>query len=141
VIAQFHDRDARGIPAAWIARLRESMARLTPRYSANRTVREYAERHYLPAATAYRERAAGQGALGAHIANWRRTLDEAGPALRFGEMKIDSDGDRHSFEVQVHLGELDPDAVGVELYADGANGIGPAEVTVMRLQHAQVPGT
>ena len=29
------------------------MARLTPRFSANRTVREYTEQHYLPAATAY----------------------------------------------------------------------------------------
>jgi len=30
----------------------------------NRTVREYTEQHYLPAATAYRERAANKGALG-----------------------------------------------------------------------------
>jgi len=34
------------------------MARLTPRFCANRTLREYTEQHYLPAAPAYRERAA-----------------------------------------------------------------------------------
>ncbi len=56
VIPEFYARDARGIPAAWIKRMRESMARLTPRFSANRTVREYTEQHYLPAAAAYRER-------------------------------------------------------------------------------------
>jgi len=38
--------------------MRESMARLTPRFCANRTLREYTEQHYLPAAPAYRERAA-----------------------------------------------------------------------------------
>ena len=38
--------------------MRESMARLTPRFSANRAVREYTETHYLPAAAAYRDRAA-----------------------------------------------------------------------------------
>ena len=137
VIAQFHSRDEHGIPTAWVARMRESMARLTPQFSANRTVREYAERHYLPAAAAYRERAAGQGALGAHMASWRRTLDEAWPALRFGEMKVESDSERHVFEVQVYLGELDPDAVGMELYAEGVDGTGPAAVTMMRLRQEQ----
>ncbi len=34
------------------------MARLTPCFSASRTVREYAEEHYLPAAAACRARAA-----------------------------------------------------------------------------------
>ena len=41
--------------------MRESMAQLTPRFSADRTVREYTEQHYLPAATAYLERAANKG--------------------------------------------------------------------------------
>jgi hypothetical protein len=40
--------------------MRESMARLTPRFSANRTVREYTEQHYLPAATAYHLRSANR---------------------------------------------------------------------------------
>jgi hypothetical protein len=30
--------------------MRESMAQLTPRFSADRAVREYTEQHYLPAA-------------------------------------------------------------------------------------------
>jgi len=38
VIPEFYDRDSKGIPVAWVARIRESMARLTPRFSANRTV-------------------------------------------------------------------------------------------------------
>ncbi len=53
VVPEFYTRDAHGIPTAWVARMRESMARLTPRFSAERTVREYAERYYLFAATAY----------------------------------------------------------------------------------------
>ena len=54
VIPEFYTRDESGIPTAWVKRMRESMARLTPRFSANRTVREYTEQHYLPAAAAYR---------------------------------------------------------------------------------------
>ncbi|MGQ0749791.1 MAG: alpha-glucan family phosphorylase, partial [Betaproteobacteria bacterium] len=117
VIPEFHSRDERGIPTAWVARMRESMARLTPQFSTNRTVRDYTERHYLPAAVAYRARAAERGAIGARIASWRRAIEAAWPALRFGEMKIESDGARHVFEVEVRLGELDPNAVRIELYA------------------------
>ena len=49
VVPEFYTRDPNGIPTAWVARMRESMARLTPRFSANRTVREYTEQYYLPA--------------------------------------------------------------------------------------------
>ncbi len=38
VVPEFYTRDATGIPTAWVARMRESMARLTPRFSADRTV-------------------------------------------------------------------------------------------------------
>jgi len=47
------------------------MARLTPRFSTNRTVREYTEQHYLSAASAYRVRAADKGKIGADILNWQ----------------------------------------------------------------------
>ena len=52
VIPEFYTRNEKGIPTDWIARMRESMARLTPRFSANRAVCEYTEKHYLPAAIA-----------------------------------------------------------------------------------------
>src|SRR5581483_10196165 len=58
VIPEFYTRDQSGIPTAWVKRMRESMARLTPGFSADRTVREYTEQLYLPAAAAYRTRAA-----------------------------------------------------------------------------------
>ncbi len=50
--------------AAYVARTRESMARLTPRFSINRAVCEYTEQHYLPAASTYRERSGNKGAIG-----------------------------------------------------------------------------
>jgi len=61
------ERDERGIPLRWVARMRESMAQLTRRFSADRVVRDYTEQHYLPAAAGYRARAAGKGAAGAGV--------------------------------------------------------------------------
>ena len=111
-----------GIPTAWVKRMRESMARLTPRFSAHRAVREYTEQHYLPAATAYRERAANKGAFGRQMVDWQHSLEQKWAALHFGEVKVETRGEQHVFEVQVYLNGLDPQAVRVELYADGING-------------------
>jgi starch phosphorylase len=125
VIPEFYARDESGIPTAWLQRMRESMARLTPRFSANRTVCEYTEEHYLPAAAAYRKRAANRGAVGRRVVDWQHSLQEKWPALHFGEVRVATRGEQHLFEVQVSLGDLDPKAVRVELYADGVMGSVP----------------
>jgi starch phosphorylase len=126
VVPAFYDRDENGIPAGWTARMRESMARLTPHYSTNRVVREYAEQYYLPAASAYRERAAADGAFAKRLVDWRRALDRNWSKLRFGAVEVQAAGDEQVIQAHVHLGELDPDSVRVELYAEGVNG-GAAE--------------
>jgi len=122
VIPEFYARDASGIPTAWVQRMRESMARLTPSFSANRSVCEYTEQHYLPAAAAYRARAADKGAVGRRLVDWRQALDEKWAALHFGEVQVETKGEQHAVEVQVYLGDVDPTAVRVELYAEGVNG-------------------
>ena len=134
VIPEFYTRDEQGIPGAWVARMRESMARLTPRFSTNRAVREYTERHYLPAASAYLERAADKGAIGVDMVNWRHALEQKWAALRFGEVKVETDGGQHVFEVQVYLDDLDPKTVRVELYANGVNGSAPERVQMQRVR-------
>lgn len=132
VIPEFYRRDEQGIPRAWVARMRESMAQLTPRFSTNRSVCEYTLQHYLPAACAHAGRAADNGAVGVRIANWRRSLAQHWAALRFGEMQIRSDDKQHFFEVPVYFGDLDPDAVQVELYANGFETAEPERVTMTR---------
>ncbi len=134
VVPLFYDRDRNGNPSGWIARMRESMARLTPRFSANRTVREYTEEYYLPAAGNYRRRAANKGTAGAELVSWRHTLQQNWSKLRFGEVKVESDEEKHTFEVQIYFGDLDPDAVHVELYANGTNGAAPVRQEMTRGQ-------
>jgi len=134
VIPEFYNRNQQGIPASWVKRIRESMASLTPHFSANRTVREYTERHYLPAAVAYSERAADQGAVGALLVNWQSTLEQQWDMLRFGEVNVESDSGSHVFEAEVYLGSLDPDSIRVEIFADGLNGGEPERQEMTRGQ-------
>jgi starch phosphorylase len=152
VIPEFYARGEQGIPTAWVARIRESMARLTPRFSTNRAVCEYTEQHYLPAASAYRERAANNGAVGRQVVDWQQAVDLKWGSLRFGDLRVESNADHHVFEVEICLGDLDPNAARVELYADGVNGGDPVWVEMKCAQplpdpprrcvyHATIPTT
>jgi starch phosphorylase len=122
VVPEFYRRDDRGIPTSWVARMRESMARLTPFFSANRTVREYTEKHYIPAAEAYRGRLADHGALGVQLVQWQKSIERHWSTLRFGETRVETKQPWHFFQVQVYLGDLDPETVQVELFAEPVNG-------------------
>jgi starch phosphorylase len=122
VIPQFYARDERGIPVAWVARMRESMARLTPRFSASRAVCEYSVKHYIPAAAAFLARAADKGAPGKRIVDWRNTLRDRWAMVRIGDVKVVTEDGYHTFEVQIFPGELDLNLVRVEIYADSVGG-------------------
>lgn len=150
VIPAFYTRDEQGIPVAWVNRMRESMAQLTPRFSANRSVREYSEQHYLPAAASYRVRAANKGKVGADIVKWQCALEDHWSMLHFGEVRLETEGEQHVFEVQVYLDDIDPDAVRVELFANGVGDMVPERVEMKRVRqlvgaingyayHASVP--
>jgi starch phosphorylase len=134
VVPAFYSRDEQDIPRAWVARMRESMARLTPVFSSNRAVREYTEQHYVPAASAYRARAADKGAIGADMVKWRHALEQNWAALSFGDVVVKTDSGQHVFEVQVGLHDLDPGAVRVELYADGVGDGAPVRLEMQRVR-------
>ena len=88
IVPGFYDRDENGIPASWIARIRESMALLTPAFSANRAVRQYTEEHYLPAAAAYNARVRSLGKAGSSVLAWQRDIARRWKDVRFGRLKV-----------------------------------------------------
>jgi glycogen phosphorylase len=132
VVPEFYERNQTGIPTKWVERIRESMARLTPAYSANRTVREYCENHYLPAAAAYAARAEREGKLGVEIADWQRELATGWSGVAFGPLKVESTDKGHRFEVVVYPGKLERDTENVELFASGQNGDQPFRTPMNR---------
>jgi starch phosphorylase len=126
IVPEFYSRDDRGIPRSWVARMRESMCKLTPLFSANRVVRQYTEQHYLPAASAYTQRAANDGSLGVELLQWQARLAKHWPMVRFGSATVEQKDGQYLFQAQVFLHDLDPDAVFAELYAEGQNGGAPS---------------
>jgi starch phosphorylase len=72
----------------------------------------------VPAASAYRRRAADHGALARELERWARHLDEHWARIRFGDVTRTDTGARVVVSVPVDLGEIPADWVRVELYAD-----------------------
>ncbi len=122
VVPDFYDRDERGIPLRWISRVRASMATLTPVYSTDRMVREYLERAYLPAADAYESRQANGGAQARGIDAWKEHLDRNWEGIRFGSETVQESAEGHLIECPVWLGEIAPEDVRVEVYANAPRG-------------------
>ena len=134
VITKFYRRDSAGLPREWIAMMRESMARLTPEFSANRAVREYTDKFYLPAAEAYRRRAASRGAPAEELARWTRSLAPLWSKLKFGKVFVETAGDFHRFRAQVYMNGIEPEAVRVELYANSNGGSAPFRQAMTRAE-------
>ncbi|SPD76383.1 Glycogen phosphorylase [uncultured Desulfobacterium sp.] len=125
VLPAFYDRGPDGIPGAWVQRMRFSMAELTPRFSANRMVREYLESLYLPAAQTYRDRTADGAKKAQLIYQKVKELKAGWPKLDFGELEIVKDREDLIFKVPVFLKGLNHEDILVQLYAEPKEGEAP----------------
>jgi starch phosphorylase len=118
----FYARNDDGLPVEWLSKVRQSMLRLTADFSAHRAVRQYTAEYYLPAAAAFEARRANQCAAGAKMANWRREIEKNWHTMSFGPMRVETSEERHNFRVVVDFGDVDAEAVLVELFAVNPNG-------------------
>jgi starch phosphorylase len=135
VVPEFYERNEANMPLKWLGHIRESMANLTPEFSATRAIREYTENHFLPAASNYQQRAAEGSKQGLAVFHWRQELDRHWNAVAFGAVKVETHDGQHFFQVEVSLGVLNPDQVSVELYANSDNG-SKSSIQVMKTPEA-----
>jgi glycogen phosphorylase len=135
VVPEFYSRDEVGIPRRWVARMRASMARLTPSFSADRVVRQYTDERYLRAAAAFRQRTDNRGSLGVDLVAWEADLTKHWSSLRFGSATVQQQGGQYLFQVQVFFEGMNPEAVRVELYADGEKDADPITQAMNRGEH------
>jgi glycogen phosphorylase len=132
IVPCFYERDGRGIPAAWVARMRASMAELTPQFSTNRMLREYVDRLYLPVARNYHKRIANGVNESLRLCRWQELLDTHWQKLHFRGLDIHREGDDYVLTVSVYLDDLDPEAIQVQLYAEPVDDVRP-EIHVMEI--------
>jgi len=108
----FYDRGADGVPDRWTARVRHTLATLSPKVQATRMVTDYVQDWYAPAARAA-SRISAEGFSGAkELASYRARLDAAWPDVRVAEVDASGAGDTPvlgapmTVRAQVDLGGL-----------------------------------
>ncbi len=134
VVPLFYDRDAAGIPRGWLAKMKASMRKLSPIYSTNRMVAEYAEHFYIPAADRLIRLAGDKGRV-LSLMDWRKRLHIHGSEVKITQVAMDGSnreflvGSKARVKARVSLGGLAPGDVRVQVYygsltADGKIGKG-----------------
>ncbi len=137
IVPLFYERASDGLPRGWIARMKNSMRTCSPKFSANRMLREYTEGLYVRGAAAWKRLRADQFAAARALTEWKARLGSRWGGVQiesFGRLTPDGavmNGDATVSELEVgesldvaarvRLGEVSPDEVAVELY------YGPAE--------------
>ena len=121
VVPLFYDRDAAGIPRGWLAKMKASMKRLSPIFSTNRMVAEYAERFYLPAGERLIRLAADKNRVRS-LMNWRQCLNVHGAEVKIVHVELDGSsreflvGSKVKVTARVSLGGLSPGDVRLQAY-------------------------
>ena len=128
------------MPTRWVASIRHTLATLSPELSADRMVREYVERLYVPASHAQRAVSAQSYQPARELATWKTRVAAAWPGVHVthvesgGVDSVPQVGDTLHVRAQVELNGLDPADVSVEVVYGRARG----EDTLVDVQRAEL---
>lgn len=122
IAPRFYDgRTADGVPTRWVEMIRHTLATLSPQLSADRMVREYVERLYLPAADSARALTAKSFAAARQLAAWKGRVTAAWPSVAVthvesgGVETLPEVGDELHVRAWIQLDGLSPSDVAVEV--------------------------
>jgi len=121
VAPRFYDRDPDGVPRRWVESIRHTLATLSPSLSADRMVREYVERLYVPASHAQAAVSANSYQPARDLAAWKGRVAAAWPGVQVTHVEsggvdaVPQVGDTLNVRAHVELASLSPDDVKVEV--------------------------
>ena len=79
---------------------------------------------------------------GKRLVEFQHRLEKQWNSFRFGEVKVKTSDGQHVFEIQVFLGDLDPQLVRVELYAGGVkDGVSVRQEMKLSPKQSRVSGS
>jgi starch phosphorylase len=123
IVPTFYDRDAKGLPRAWLASVRQAMASLAPTWHSHRMVRDYVESFYLPCARRERWFAAQSYARARQLCSALERLYSAWPAIRVSVESVTvAPGGTVQAAIVADLGALEPRDVIVQLWVAPTRG-------------------
>lgn len=129
ILPLFYDRDAQGLPRAWIKRMKASIASIVPRFNTETMVSRYVEQMYIPIARRGMRFVADRFASASSLAAWKRHIRQSWPFVHFTDV-TSVNGEGIEVTARIYLGGVDPASVRVELLCEpeSENGVLPLAV-------------
>ena len=121
IATRFYERDGDDVPTAWVGRIRHTLATLSSPLSAERMVREYVERLYVPAAGYENRLSENDYAAARSLADWKARVTGAWPGVNVAHVDaggvdaVPQVGDELHVRALVNLNGLSPDDVEVQV--------------------------
>jgi starch phosphorylase len=133
VVPLYYTRSADQLPRAWIARMKNSMKWITPRFNTFRMFKEYTEKFYCPAAIRWNNLTEENHARAKALSSWNAQLKNAWGGLsildvdvrlhgRNGDGKLEVNrqelkvGAAIDVKALIKLGRVKPEDIAVQLY-------------------------
>jgi starch phosphorylase len=121
IAPRFYDRGDDGVPHRWVQSIRHTLSTMAPELSADRMVREYVDRLYVPAAAASTAVTTDAFEPARELAGWKARVSAAWPAVQVTHVEsggvdaVPQVGDTLHVRAQVDLGGLSAQDVAVEV--------------------------
>ncbi len=143
IAPRFYDRGDDGVPTRWVESIRHTLATLSPELCADRMVKEYVQRLYIPAATAAETISADTYAPAIELADWKARVTAAWPKIHVTHVEsggvdaLPEVGDELHLRATVDVDGLAPRDLAAEVaYGHALDGDRIEEVTHQNLELA-----
>ena len=147
IAPRFYERGADGVPKRWVDSIRHTLATLSPALSADRMVKEYVERLYIPAAAAEHTISASSWQPARDLAAWKARVTAAWPNVHVTHVEsggvdaVPQVGDDLHLRATIDTGGLAPEDLAVEVvYGRARDGDRLEDVQHAPLTLASEPG-
>ena len=119
VVPLYYRRDATGVPRAWMERARAAIASITPRFNAQRMVKDYVRSYYRPASERGRKLTEANFRGARELAEWRSAVARKWPGIYLSAKPQEDSwlrsGEQMELDVVLNPGELQGVDVRVEV--------------------------
>jgi glycogen phosphorylase len=122
IVPLFYSRVQNDLPREWITKVKNSIKKLAPFFNSHRMAQEYFENFYKPAYERRDLLLKNQSSEAKSFAAWKEKITRLWPQIEIryissnGSVKPVYVGENFPVKADVHLGELSPDDVEVQIY-------------------------
>jgi starch phosphorylase len=129
IVPLFYNRTSDGVPRGWLRVMKASLRSLCPVFNTNRMLQEYLDIAYWPSYQRFTKLTAEGVQTARELAAWRKRLEKAWSQLRVEAVDakgadMAAVGQELEVQARVHLGDLSPNDVEVQLFHGPVDSLG-----------------